>query len=112
MASLDPEVLRRLPRDAFWPGVMAFAASVCHELDDHARAAALHEVASPHANLCLFDAGGVFLGSMHLHLGLLAEVLENDAAASHFRAAAEIHRRLDASTWWDRCSIAALPAAV
>ncbi len=100
---VTPERLATLPCDLYWPLVVWMVAAVSHALNDRERALALLPFASPIADLYLIDPGGIFLGSMHHHTGLLAATAgESDAARSHLENAVAAHRRIGASQWLAR----------
>jgi DNA-binding SARP family transcriptional activator len=100
---VTPEQLASLPRDLYWPLVIWLAAAVSCALDDRDRALALLPVASPIADLYLLDPGGIFLGSMHHHVGVLAATTgDNDRARSHLTDAVAAHRRIGANLWLAR----------
>jgi DNA-binding SARP family transcriptional activator/tetratricopeptide (TPR) repeat protein len=86
----------RLPRDGNWLTAMAYCARACAYLRDADRAAALHEQLLPYA--CLNVVTGLAiscLGSVELHLGMLAATAERwDEADRHFSSARSMDERL------------------
>jgi predicted ATPase len=65
----------------------------------------LYEALLPFAGTAVTMAGAVaFLGAVDHYLGLLAAALGRQEAASHFRAAVALHRRLGARPWAARSS--------
>jgi len=85
--------------DAAWLEVIAGLAEGCAELGDAAAAATLYSLIEPHADRFATGAtGGMCLGSLHRHLGLLAACQGLfDVADGHFRQALAAHRRTGAA---------------
>jgi class 3 adenylate cyclase/tetratricopeptide (TPR) repeat protein len=88
--------------DVTWLRTVATCAAVASHLGDRARAAALHERLVPYPEH-LPIAGGVALGSVGYHLGMLATTLGHfDEAEARFAAASDLHDRSRAPTWLAR----------
>jgi DNA-binding winged helix-turn-helix (wHTH) protein len=89
-----------LPRDASWLLSMALLSEVCQALGDAQRGAQLYESLRPYHALAASAAEAVFYGSISHHLGGLATLLsEPAAAAAHFEKALAMHRRMGARPW-------------
>jgi DNA-binding SARP family transcriptional activator len=97
---LTADHLAALPRDLYWPSLVWMLADVCRELHDSERAGALLALAAPFADVYVVDGGGIFLGSMHHHLGILASAAGDDErATAYLTAAVAAHERANAPTW-------------
>ena len=69
-------------------------------------AGAVYDVARPFGWLTVVNPGGVYLGSMEHHLGVLAATSgAADVAAGHFDAAVEAHRVAGADEWVERSRV-------
>jgi DNA-binding SARP family transcriptional activator len=97
---LTAEALVALPRDLYWPSLTWMLGATLPVLDDAERAGVAYSLAAPYARVFIVDGAGIFLGSMHHHLGLLAAAAgaERDAIA-HLDAAVRAHRSIDATYW-------------
>ncbi|MGO9310129.1 MAG: ATP-binding protein [Spirochaetia bacterium] len=87
-----------IPRDAGWPGAMAYLAEVCSFLHDEGRAAQIHEMLLPWAH-CAIILGGiaVCLGSGSRFLGLMSSLQRRWAEAEgHFGEALAFNEKLGA----------------
>jgi class 3 adenylate cyclase/tetratricopeptide (TPR) repeat protein len=81
---------------------MATCAVVACHLGDRARATELHDQLAPYPDQ-LPIAGGVALGAVAYHLGMLASTVDDfNEAESRFSAAAALHERTRAPTWLAR----------
>jgi DNA-binding SARP family transcriptional activator len=100
---VTPEQLATLDCDLYWPLLAWMVTAVSRALEDRERADALLGHAIPIADLYLIDPGGIFLGSMHHHVGLLAATIgETDLAKAHLSDAIAAHRHLGAHLWLTR----------
>jgi len=91
-----------LPRDFLWLHGVVLLAMACRRLDDRTRAARLHELLSPFAELnVVANPGGWFCwGSAHGPLGALAATLGRDAEAEHhLEHAVRENQRLGVRVW-------------
>jgi len=87
-----------IPRDAGWPGAMAYLAEVCFFLHDEDRAARIHEMLLPWAH-CAIILGGIVvcLGSGSRFLGLMSSLRRRWAEAeAHFGEALAFNEKLGA----------------
>jgi DNA-binding CsgD family transcriptional regulator len=97
LLELRADRLVGLPRDALWLGGVAALAEACAALSDGGVAELLYGALSPYAGRVVQVGVPVCLGSAAYYLGLLATTLGRwQAAAQHFAAALERHRRLGA----------------
>jgi hypothetical protein len=107
IAGFGEAALRALPRDIYWPTVMAILAGVMQQLGDAERAAVLYQLMEPAAERLIFDGAGIFLGAVHLHLGFLAMAIGHDRrAGDHFEQAELAHARVGADPWWNGRNLA------
>ncbi|MGH9038353.1 MAG: ATP-binding protein [Acidimicrobiia bacterium] len=91
-----------LARDAIGLRTMATCAVVACHLGDRARATELHDQLAPYPGQ-LPIAGGVALGAVAYHLGMLASTVDDfNEAESRFSVAAALHERTRAPTWLAR----------
>ena len=92
---------RCLPRDGLWLTGVAYGARACAYLGDADRAAVLHEQLQPYAGLNVVTGLGIScLGSVELHLGLLAATAGRwDESDSRFASALAMHARLRSPPW-------------
>jgi hypothetical protein len=92
------------PLNNLWLVQAATVAEAAAAVGDQALADRLYDALVPYAGLGVVTAGAVdFYGAVDHYLGLSADTLERpDAAAEHFRAAIELHRRLGATAWVSR----------
>jgi DNA-binding SARP family transcriptional activator len=90
-----------LPRDGNWLTGMAYAARACAHLRDADRAAILNEQLRSYAGINVVTGLGIScLGSVELHLGLLAATAARwDEADRHFMSARAMHARLRSPPW-------------
>jgi ATP/maltotriose-dependent transcriptional regulator MalT len=87
-----------IPRDAGWPGAMAYLAEVCAFLHDEDRAARIHDMLLPWAH-CAIILGGIVvcLGSGSRFLGLMSSLQRRWAEAeAHFGEALAFNEGLGA----------------
>ena len=86
-----------IPRNWAWPAAIAALAVLCGRLKDAKRVKALYDLLIPCAGYNLLIANLICFGSASLFLGLLAEALGwLEVAESHFRAALEFNRKIQA----------------
>jgi hypothetical protein len=105
---LTPDTLVTLPRDLYWPSLMWMLGATLPLLEDAERAGAAYSLAAPYSEVFIVDGAGIFLGSMHHHVGLLADAAgATRDAIEHLDAAARAHRSIDA-TYWTAASECAL----
>ena len=94
---LDAAVTRlpQLPHDSEWLPALTQAAETVQLVGGHPVARWLHDALSPHAGLFVVEGIGALLrGSVERHLGGLAALLgERAAAVRHFERALEANRR-------------------
>ena len=77
-----------IPADVFWLGSMCLLTEACSRLADTGRAAGLYARLAPYAGRNAQIGLAVSVGSVHRHLGLLAALQRDWAAAEdHFEAA-------------------------
>ena len=89
-----------IPRDASFLTTMALLSEVCRALGDTHRGAQLYELLRPYHALSSSLAGLAFYGSISHHLGGLAALLSEPAAATaHFEEALATHSRMGARPW-------------
>ena len=90
-----------------WLHVVANCAALAAHLGDAARAARLLELMAPYAGQMVTASSLAYCGSVDHYLGLLAAALGRHRDADrHFRAAADIHRRVEAPAWLARTHLA------
>ena len=100
-----------VPADLFWLGSMCLLAEACSRLADAPRAGALYAALAPYAARNAQIALAVSVGPVHRHLGLLAALRDDPAAAErHFEAAIALSAELGAvpSLAHTRCDFADL----
>lgn len=102
LEGIDPAALAKLPRDMYWSTMVALFAMACSAVHDEPRAEVLYELASPEPDQLVINPGGIFVGAVHHHLGVLAATTSRAGAEAHLDAAVEIHRRLGSRPWEQR----------
>jgi tetratricopeptide (TPR) repeat protein len=97
-----------VPRDVLWPTCLAFLAEVVATLDEQEHAATLYEQLLPYQGRVLVVGAGVAcLGAAAHYLGLLAHCLgRREEAATHFKAAMVLDKRMGAWPWLARTQAA------
>jgi class 3 adenylate cyclase/tetratricopeptide (TPR) repeat protein len=92
--------------DSTWLAGITNAAAVCAYLGDTGRALVLSDLLAPYAEQMPVAGLGMAGGSVSHYLGLLAATLDRyDEAEAHFRAAVEMHTRIEAPTWLARTEL-------
>ena len=90
-----------------WLHIVANCAAVAAHLGDTARAGRLYELMSPYAGQLVTLSSLAYCGSVDHYLGLLAAALgRHQEAASHYQAAAILHRQVGAPAWLARTRLA------
>ena len=78
-------------------------AETTHAVGAASMAEALYDTARPFGWLTVVDPGGIYLGSMEHHLGLLCLTIgELERADRHFASAIDAHRAAGATEWVTR----------
>ena len=100
------EAVADVPRDLLWPSAIWALAESTQAVGHPGMAGAVYDVARPFRWLTVVNPGGVYLGSMEHHLGVLAATSgAADVAAGHFDAAVEAHRAAGADEWVARSRV-------
>lgn len=100
LGALTSDVLARLPRDVLWLSMWWILAATVEECcaEDLARVA--YGILVPFRGLTIINPGGVYLGSVEHHLGVLASAFgDRSLAERHFLRALDAHRDAGATDW-------------
>jgi tetratricopeptide (TPR) repeat protein len=100
LEALAANDFRDIPRDLMWQYVMSRLCDLVSFLGDAPRAAILHDLLLPYADLCAASGVAACRGSLSRSLGLLATLLgRHDEAERYFEKALEMNARIRARIW-------------
>ena len=103
LAPIEPAVRADLSRDLLWLSMLFSVSDAAEALESQPVATVLYGVALPFRHLSVLNPGGIYLGSVEHHLGVMAATFgDRDLADCHFNAALEAHTNAGATEWMAR----------
>ncbi len=103
LGSLEAGVLADLPRDLLWLSMLCSVSEAAQLVGSHSVATTLYEIALPFRALSVMNPGGVYLGSVEHHLGVMASTFgDRELAHGHLNAALDVHASAGATEWMKR----------